>query len=299
MRLSAGRNPLNIPKYPEFTGITLEAREEVHPYLKSLEPQVSEFSFANLFLFRGAHNYRLSILKDNSPVIAGNDRGRTFFMLPGGLPSQDILKDLFENFSFMKCATEDEVKKLISLGYEVVEDRDNFDYLYSRSDLSSLAGRRFHRKKNLVNFFTGSYNYEARPLLDEYMEGARSVLEAWRSAQQEPGDYEAAKEALHLTEELVLCGAIYFVEGKPAAYTLGEELNKTTFAVHFEKGVPGFKGLMQFVNKSFASILPEKYLYINREQDLGDEGLRKSKTSYRPVGFVKKYRAAPKGVWRP
>ena len=286
---------MNIPGYPEFTELTMDARAFLHPFFKSLEPEVSEFSFANLYLFRGAHNYRLSMLTDKSPVIAGNDRGRTFFMLPGGLPSEDLLKSLFERFSFMKCATEKQAQILAAIGYETWEDRDNFDYLYSRADLSALAGRRFHRKKNLVNFFTGSYNYEARPLLDEYMEGARSVLEAWRAAQSEPGDYEAAKEALDLTEEIALCGAIYFVEGSPAAYTLGEELNGSSFAIHFEKGVPGYKGLMQFVNKSFASILPEKYQVINREQDLGDEGLRKAKTSYRPVGFVKKYGAAPRG----
>ncbi|MBI5588307.1 MAG: DUF2156 domain-containing protein, partial [Deltaproteobacteria bacterium] len=100
-----------------------------------------------------------------------------------------------------------------------------------------------------------------------------------------------AREALEIFEEIQLCGGIYFVEGRPAAYILGEEIAHEMFVVHFEKGVGDFKGLLQFVNRSFASILPEKYNIINREQDLGDPGLRQSKESYRPIGFVKKYRA--------
>src|SRR3989304_2720608 len=121
------------PGHPESTQVTLDARQLLRPFFRSLEPDVSEFSFANLYLFRGAHNYRLSMLTDKSPVIAGNDRGRTFFMLPGGLPSEDLLKSLFEGFSFMKCATEKQARILAALGYETWEDRDNFDYLYSRA----------------------------------------------------------------------------------------------------------------------------------------------------------------------
>jgi len=102
-----------------------------------------------------------------------------------------------------------------------------------------------------------------------------------------------AKEALERMDELQLCGGIYYVDGKPAAYILGEEIAEgKTFVIHFEKAVGEYKGLYQFINQSFAAILPEKYTYINREQDLGDEGLRQAKLTYRPVGFIKKYRAA-------
>ena len=93
-------------------------------------------------------------------------------------------------------------------------------------------------------------------------------------------------------EELQLCGGIYYVDGQPVAYSLGEELARgKSFVIHFEKAVSEYKGLWQFVNQAFASILPDKYETVNREQDLGNEGLRKAKLSYKPVGFVKKYRA--------
>jgi len=90
---------------------------------------------------------------------------------------------------------------------------------------------------------------------------------------------------------LNLKGYLYYVEGEPAAYTLGEALAwGRSFAVHFEKALDKYKGIYQFVNQAFAAALPKYILYINREQDLGDPGLRQAKMTYRPCGFVKKYR---------
>jgi len=283
-----------IPAYPEMAEITLGMRPSLHPAFKKLGSGVSEFTFASIYLFRKTHNYSISALGGSNYIITGRDGDRPFFMLPFGLPDTEVLRGLFERFSSMKCVTVAQAPELIKAGFPVSEDRDNFDYLYARSDLSTLAGRRFHRKKNLVNFFTGHYNYEGRPLLDEYIPDALSVLEGWRAERDSDGDYPAAKEALAMCTPLQLCGGIYYVDGKPAAYTLGEELGPKTFAVHFEKGLDRYKGLMQFVNLSFASILTGLYDTVNREQDLGDEGLRKAKMSYRPAGFIKKYRASLK-----
>jgi len=283
-----------IPAYPDSGEIELSARGFLHPKLFAMKPAISEFTFANLYLFRRTHDYRVSLLPDGTPVVAGQDDGRSFFMLPLGLPDKGALEGLFERFSFMKCVPEAYVKPLEELGVAVAEDRDNFDYLYSREEIASLSGRKFHRKKNLVNSFTWRYEHDEEPLTDERIKDALSVLDEWRAGQDGPGDYDAAKEALVLSEELQLCGGIYYVEGKPAAYILGEELNPDTFVIHFEKGTPGVKGLLQFVNQSFASILPPRYRLINREQDLGEDGLRRSKESWRPVGQVKKYAASRK-----
>jgi hypothetical protein len=89
-----------------------------------------------------------------------------------------------------------------------------------------------------------------------------------------------------------LRGYVYYADGKPAAYCLGESVSKgKMFAVHFEKAVDSYKGIYQFMNQAFAVALPRFFIYINREQDLGDEGLRQAKMTYRPSGFVKKYTA--------
>lgn len=275
-----------------FSPVEMAARELLHPMFRALGPEVSEFTFANLYLFRRTHDYEVSLLPGGKPVFSGGKGQDSFFMLPFGLPEKEVLESLFKKFAFMKCVGQADVRALEGMGCSVFEDPDNFDYLYSRGELSSLSGRKFHRKKNLVNFFTWRYEHGEEPLTEGHINDARAVLEAWKDAQDDGhGDYEAAKEALTLCEELQLCGSIYYVEGKPAAYVMGEELNPSTFVIHFEKGVPGIKGLLQFVNRHFSSLLPEKYGHVNREQDLGEEGLRKAKMSWRPVARVKKYRA--------
>ena len=279
-----------IPDYPDSTEITMDTRPILHPKFQSLKDGISEFAFANIYLFRDVHNYRFSRIA-NEIIITGSDGDTPFFMLPFGFPDKETLNSLFHDYKNLKAATEDQAKMLAGLGYHILEDRDNFDYLYSREELAELAGRKYHKKKNLVNAFINNYNYEGKPLLEEFIPHALEVLESWRNGRDNPGDYKASREALEMSEALQLCGGIYYVDSKPAAFTLGEELaGGESFVIHFEKALSQYKGIYQFVNQCFASILPEKYLYINREQDLGDPGLRQAKLSYRPVEFVKKYR---------
>jgi len=281
-----------IPEYPQSADLTLPMRGILHPLFKKLPDGISEFTFANLYLFRATHKYHICKL-DGTYVITGTDERMPFFMLPFGLPSQKTLDQLFRQFSSLKCATETQAAELIKLGYKVSEDRDNFDYLYLRKELTELTGKKFHKKRTHLKAFLNNYNYEGRPLLEEYIPDALAILESWRENRDDAGDYQAAKEALEKAEELQLCGGIYYVESKPAAYSLGEELCQgRSFVIHFEKAVQEYRGLWQFVNQAFASILPEHYETINREQDLGNEGLRKAKLSYRPTDFVKKYRVS-------
>jgi hypothetical protein len=282
----------------------LDLREILNPLFKSLHEGISEFTFANIYLFRKAHSYGISRLKGGLYVIKGTDEitgtneaavkssEANFFMLPFGLPESDILDALFKTFLSMKAVSETQASILSRMGYRVVEDRDNFDYLYLKTELESLQGRKYHRKKNLVNAFINNHSYEGKPLLEEHHGDALEVLELWRNSRQSSGDYGPAKEAVEMAEKLSLCGGIYYVDKKPAAFTLGEEIaGGDTFVIHFEKADSLYRGIYQFINLSFASILPEKYVYINREQDIGDQGLRQAKMSYKPHAFVKKYRA--------
>jgi uncharacterized protein len=280
-----------IPVYPATTEITIALRPLLHPRFQALVHGISEFTFANIYLFRNNHKYTVSLLENDLITILGKDGNTPFFMLPFGLPDTVSLDRLFQDYGGMKCASVEQKTLLEERGYVAVEDRDNFDYLYLRQDLSELGGRKFHKKRNLVKAFVENHNYEARPLLDEYLADALQILEDWKLAHDSPGDYAAAREALERSWELQLCGGIYYVENRPVGYSLGEELaGGTSFVIHFEKAIPGHKGLFQFINQSFASILPEMYGTINREQDLGDDGLRQAKHSYQPSGFVEKYR---------
>ena len=266
----------------------------MHLRFKALAEGISEFTFANIYLFRQTHQYRISRLPSGLLVISGRDGDSPFFMLPFGLPGEGVLRELFEEHGAMKAVSESQAGQLAALGYQVREDRDNFDYLYSRAELVNLTGRKFHKKKNLLNMFIKNNQCQAMPLLEEYRDDALQILDEWDRLHSGANDSSAAREALEKMWPLQLCGGIFYIDGKPVAYCLGEELALgRSFVIHFEKAVvePQLKGIYQFINQAFASILPEKYETLNREQDLGDPGLRQAKESYQPAGFVKKYRA--------
>ncbi|RPJ07649.1 MAG: DUF2156 domain-containing protein [Spirochaetaceae bacterium] len=282
-----------IPGYPETAEVTLDMKQELGPLLKKYNEGISEYTFAGLYLFRETHHYRIGRLSEECVVLTGNDRGKAFFMLPTELPPREILDTLFASHSELKGITESKSQVLAQMDYRIAEDRDNFDYLYLRQDLAKLPGKKFHKKRTFVSGFMKTYAHESKPLLRDTIPVAQAVLEEWHTIQGEDGDLAATKEALLHFEELGLCGAVYWVSGKPAAFVIGEPLlENNSYVIHFEKALTSFRGIYQYINKAFASVIPKKYVYINREQDLGDEGLRQAKLTYRPCDFVKKYRAS-------
>ena len=284
-----------IPNYPAFKLIDFSMQPALHPRLALLKEGVSEFTFAALYLFRTKYEFTLSVLPGEKLGISATYRGVPFLMFPCGLPDLEIVHELFRSHEYIKCLPEpfaDAARiPLEQNGYCVIEDRDNFDYLYRRKDLSELPGRKMHKKRNLVNAFINNYTYEEKKITSDNKKDAVYVLEKWMENREDPGDYEQALEGLEKMEELNLSGCLTYVDETPAAYSLGEPLAKGRFfAVHFEKGIGDYKGIYQFINRSFASMLNKHYVYINREQDMGDPGLRQAKMSYRPSGFVKKYK---------
>ncbi len=283
-----------IEEYPEFSPLSLEQRPVLHPRFQRLADGMSELTFAGIYLFREVHNYQISRAGEDVFVIAGAD-AEPFAIVPFALPPEEILNSLFDRYRTMKAVSAAQAELLARMGYRVWEDRDNFDYLYAREKLATLSGRQLHRKKNLVNLFLRNNQCTAEPLLTEYTGDALQILERWKAQQEQPGDYAAAREAIENMETLQLCGAIFYVDGQAVAYALGEEVAQgRMFVIHFEKAVLGkeYTGIYQYANQAFVATLPEKYEWVNREQDLGEAGLRRAKESYRPAGFVKKYRAA-------
>ncbi len=283
-----------IEEYPEFSPLSLEQRPVLHPRFQRLAEGMSELTFAGIYLFRAAHDYQISCAGEDVFVIAGRD-AEPFFILPFDLPPEKILDSLFDRYHTIKAVSASQAQQLARRGCRVWEDRDNFDYLYAREKLATLAGRQLHRKKNLVNLFLRNNQCTAKPLLEEYAGDALQILERWKTQQEQPGDYAAAREAIESMETLQLCGVIFYVDGEAVAYALGEEVAQgRIFVIHFEKAVlkKEYTGIYQYVNHAFVATLPQKYELVNREQDLGEPGLRRAKESYRPAGFVKKYRAA-------
>jgi len=284
-----------IPAYPQFAPISLEMRDELYPSLNFIADGISEFSFSNLYLFRDTYSYQVSRIPGKTFVIQGIKKGQPFFYVPCALPDRAHVEDLMDSHVYLKNLSESQAEAhridLEQWGLSVVEDRDNFDYLYHRTDLAELSGKAYHKKRNLVNGFISSYECEQKPLRKENVGDALAVLDEWRKTKGVDGDYRAAREGLELFEELGMRGAVYYIEGQPVGWCLGEPLAKgTMFAVHFEKACDRYKGIYQFINQAFAQSLPAYFKLVNREQDLGNEGLRQAKMTYRPSGFVRKYR---------
>jgi hypothetical protein len=264
----------------------------MHPHLSLTPDGISEYTFADLYLFRKRYNYQVSQIPGKTFIPSGERNGEKFFCTPSAAPEQDILNDLFKIHDYWKGIPESILNNSREdlKGIVITEDRDNFDYLYLRTDLVELPGKKFHKKRNLVNLFTNTYSHSEQKLTKELIPDAIKVLDEWKQEKGTDGDYEAAFEAIILFKQLNLEGMVYYVEGRPVGFCLGESLAKgRMFAVHFEKGLNEYKGIYQYINQSFSASLPSYYTLINREQDLGDEGLRQAKTTYRPVGFVKKY----------
>ncbi|MDR2865222.1 MAG: phosphatidylglycerol lysyltransferase domain-containing protein [Spirochaetaceae bacterium] len=284
-----------IPLFSDWVELELKHKEILRPALQRTVDGVSEFTFSNLYLFRKRYNYRISSLGGGNIIISGEREGKKFFMTPMSCPGPDILQELFKTHSYWKNIPESLAEKNTGLflesGIEISEDRDNFDYLYLREDLAKLSGKKYHKKRNLVNAFLLSYPEHSSKVFTADLTGdAFSVLELWREDKRVDGDYVASCEALELFDTLALDGAVFYVKGRPVAWCLGESLaGGKSFAVHFEKGIDEYKGIYQYINQSYAESLPETVMYINREQDLGDDGLRQAKMTYRPCGFVKKW----------
>ncbi len=291
-----------LPSYPEFAPISLAMRPELHPWFQRLEAGLSEFTFSNIWLFRHTYDYQLSRFGDGLYLLSGTKNGKRFFSAPWGLPGREILDELFSTHDYLKNlnATQAETlgSDLQSWGYEVREDRDNWDYLYDSSEMATLDGKKFHKKRNHIHQFHSVYpsGFEGRnmDLSENDTKDALGLLELWQSRREDRSDYLPSKDAVIHRADLELKGRIWTMDGKTIAFAQGEptQLGRA-FTIHFEKADGEFKGVYQTVFLDWAKELRGEFPLINREQDLGDPGLRQAKETYRPVGYVRKFQ-----VWR-
>lgn len=287
---------MTVPSFPDFTPLVIDLKNEMHPRLSLTPDGVSEFTFPALYLFRKNYQYRVSRLKDKTLIISGVQppHGKKFFMTPCAAPGRGVLGELFKTHDYWKNIPESILipnkERFEEWGMEISEDRNNFDYLYLRTDLAELAGKKYHKKRNLIAQFLKLYSHEVKPLTAELIPEAEKVLEIWRSDKENDGDYAACREALETFKEFNMKGLLLYVDKQPAGWCMGESIARgRIFTVHFEKGLEKYKGIYQFLNQRFAATLPEYFTHINREQDLGDAGMRQAKMTYRPSGFVRKW----------
>jgi hypothetical protein len=272
----------------------LHHKEVLAPLLRAITVPISEYCFANLYLFRESHGYE--VLSDGDIFIKGRTYdGFTYLMptKPAGQLDQARLKEHLQGVDLLFPVPEEWLGAFDPGQYEISFHEGDADYLYTVEKMSTLAGRKLHKKRNLLKQFLEFYRHEALPLTAGRLDDARTILDAWQqeSTLDRGGtDYGPCREALDRYDELVLCGGITYADGEPAGFVLGEEVNDETYVLHFAKALTKFKGVYQFMFNNFAKILPPKYKYLNLEQDLDRENLRVFKTSYVPDALVKKAR---------
>lgn len=290
---------MQIPPYPDTRPLEPGDRTLLQEHFHLLQPEISEFCFANLYLFRKAHGYTLSMVRDSLVFFARGYGGEPYFLPPLGGDRGETARQLLADGHDLYGADERFVAEhLTPAGISAREDRDSFDYLYLREELATLPGNRYHKKKNRISYFTTRHNHSVELFAPRHLPGALQLLREWcrirkpRAGSSLALETEATGEALELAGQLDLAGVVVLLEGRVAAFALGERLNRNTAVCHFEKADPFIEGLAQLVNREFSSRLFTDCTFINREQDLGEPGLRGAKSSYHPVRLLKKFRVA-------
>lgn len=169
------------------------------------------------------------------------------------------------------------------------------EYIYKASSLATLPGRKYHQKKNFINrFYKNHINIHTKRVCSSAdIDVCRDITEKWFSDKYgdsfyDETEYKAISVAFEEFFRLGFCGMILYCDDMPVAFSLGDAINSQIFVTHFEKTLPDFRDAYPVINKEFASSLTD-YLYINREDDAGEENLRKAKLSYHPDKLLYKY----------
>ena len=264
------------------------------PRLKNLGVPLSEYTFPNLYLFRRNHDYE--VVFDREIFITGMSYDGSAYLMPTTdirALDREYLKDMIRTVDFLFPIPEAWLPVFNSSEFAASFVEGDADYVYTVEKMSTYKGRNLHKKRNLLKQFLELHEHEARPLTNDRLAHARFILEDWLKLTEmkaEDTDFSPCLEALDQYEALVLCGGIYYANGEPAGFVLGEELNDETFVLHFAKARTKFKGIYQYLFNNFAKVLPPKYKYLNLEQDLDKENLRIFKSSYVPDLLLRKAR---------
>lgn len=292
----------------DFKPIGLEDRVLFKEIFAQDPPQTSELTFTNLFVWRHRYRPEWSLWQDCLLIIFRPEKEAPFGIPPVGPGDKErALERLCDALGSMApevriCRVgEGFVDTFVDPDrYDVTYDRDNSDYVYLVQDLIRLSGNKYHRKKNHLNRFLKNYEFEYRSLDSKLVESFLEMQEAWcriRECAENPAllsEDHAVYEALTRFGELDFQGGAVVIEGKVEAFSLGEPLNQETAVIHVEKANPEIQGLYAAINQMFCKNAWADMTYVNREQDLGVEGLRKAKESYHPHHLVKKYTIMPK-----
>lgn len=295
-----------LPEFPRFKPIEIEDYGIFGPILHQYQPETSEWTFTNLFIWRSHYNFRWSTYGDWIILLGREESGPSFAMQPLGPRRRN--KVVFSVLSWLRDvegvpgpSIERADGRLAAelreeSGFTIEAVRDHFDYVYLREDLALLGGNRYRAKRNHINKVTRSYAFEYEPLEEKHLDACLDLQSKWcvlRRCDEDLsllGEWEAIREIAANFRTFDLKGGVITIDGKVEAFSIGELLNDTTAVVHIEKANPEMGELYTLINQQFAEKGWRDIPYVNREQDLGIPGLREAKLSYHPDHMVEKYR---------
>lgn len=288
-----------------FQTLDLANKAQIDRCLMHCGERGCEFSFNNMFLW-GRQRFAFV---DGFLVFFCQYNRRTVYTYPVGQgDKKKVLERIMDDaahrgipcrLSGLTAAECEELEALFPGKFRIHCDRNSFDYIYNIDDLADLKGRKYQRKRNHANKFRSSHpDYTLLPLDETTVDTASQMISRWyedRLAEDPTGDYHmeksAIRRALHNLESLQMEGLLLMDGADVLAVTLGAPLSEETFDVNFEKARSDVDGAYTVINQEFARYLREKYpqlKYLNREDDLGLEGLRKAKESYYPDHMAEK-----------
>ena len=293
-----------------FKDITLADKDTITSFTMKSDRRNCDLSFSNLCSWRFLYDTQFAVV-DNFLVFKFWAGEQLAYMMPVGTGDlKAVLWELIEDarkenqhFCMLGVCSNmrADLEAILPEQFTFTEDRDYADYIYLRSDLSTLKGKKFQAKRNHINRFRNTYpDYEYTPITPDRIQECLDLEAEWykvNNCDQQEGtgnERRALIYALHNFEALGLTGGILHVNAKIVAFTFGMPINHETFGVHVEKADTSIEGAYAMINYEFANRIPEQYIYINREEDLGLEGLRKAKLSYQPVTILEKYMACLK-----
>lgn len=304
-----------------FRPFTLQDKEKIESYTKPWELGCSDLSFANLYIW-GTEGKMEYAEKRNVLYIKLDFAGvPTFLWAP--IPKKNVVVDyrqaIYEGIAYMqKIGTEPTFRsvwtpfrdKMLTACPELfsVPTDIAWDYVYEQDRLATLQGKKLHGKRNHINKFLSNYpDYEYRKLDASTVPDCLALYDFWISERENTTELmdekKSVKLALENMESLGLTGGTIYIDGQLGAFTIGERLQKDMQLIHIEKARTDIDGLYPMINQQYVLRECGDVSYINREEDMGHEGLRKAKRSYHPAFMVEKHMLSlrdlseEKGIW--
>lgn len=282
-----------VPSFPAFRKISLADKELFESYFSKHPQETSELTFTNFFIWRDCDLSEVTSVNGNICVVARPDNEPPYFFEPLG---EDRIEETIETclshvprFSrvtekFAKAHFEGKSR------YRIEPVRDHFDYIYRTEDMIALKGKKYDGKRNKIKRLLKNNIPIYQKLTADTAPDCLKLLDKWIRSKK-PGTCidGPIREALNNLSGLSVEGAVIKINGKVEAFTIGEMLNRDTAVIYIEVANPDIDGLSQHINHQFCRNEWAHFTYINREQDMGDGGLRKAKMSYHPFKLIPKY----------